>query len=592
MSPADLHRLLGFGYTHEQDDFADSEKPIGQYGNGFKSGSMRLGDDALVFTKHKGIQSIGFLSQSFLKALKLDEVVVPMASWDEDFKLINLEKEGVNTELSLKSLEIIENYSIFTDDEQVVEQFQQIGKSGTRIVIYNLKGYMTDQYEFDFTHPDDLRLLREEREADEQEPVDKYSLKRYLEVLYFQPKMKMYIQDKKVRPNRLLQSLYRVREHAYKPSIKSPKNMKYDSIMYFGFDKENGYSGIMYYHNNRLVKRYDRLTLMRHGDSRVIGVIDASFLTPTHNKQDFVQNGLSSSLEQALKDRLRMYWEQAQVEEKHGGPGKQLFMKSLEKKRGTGPFWIQCDKCMKWRKVNKPPYQFDDNWTCVRNLDKSYNLCMKPEENVDKYPKLLRKTSSKYTEESDSLEEETESMENNSESEEIIPTKKRGRQPDEPAKVVKTETKRRKVADTTPDTKTTKTSKTAKTAKTTKATKTAKTTKTPTKMSPVSKVSSPSSPSSSPTSSATACSSIQEQFESVHNSNENIISQHTLQRTNEILASKLAQLCNAMNPGGTYNSFSIEKWLEFDPVSFFKTTSSSMSTVTNSLNDNQIVLDW
>ena len=37
--------------------------PIGHYGNGFKSGSMRLGKDALVFTKSKKTQSVGLLSQ-------------------------------------------------------------------------------------------------------------------------------------------------------------------------------------------------------------------------------------------------------------------------------------------------------------------------------------------------------------------------------------------------------------------------------------------------------------------------------------------------------------------------------------------------
>lgn len=36
----------------------------------FKSGSMRLGQDALVLTKHTTSQSVGFLSQTFLKASK------------------------------------------------------------------------------------------------------------------------------------------------------------------------------------------------------------------------------------------------------------------------------------------------------------------------------------------------------------------------------------------------------------------------------------------------------------------------------------------------------------------------------------------
>lgn len=40
-------------------------KPVGHYGNGFKSGSMRLGKDALVLTKYghgKGKVVMGVLS--------------------------------------------------------------------------------------------------------------------------------------------------------------------------------------------------------------------------------------------------------------------------------------------------------------------------------------------------------------------------------------------------------------------------------------------------------------------------------------------------------------------------------------------------
>lgn len=55
--------------------------PVGHYGNGFKSGSMRLGKDALVFTKHKETRSLGFLSQTYLAAVKADTIFVPIVSW-------------------------------------------------------------------------------------------------------------------------------------------------------------------------------------------------------------------------------------------------------------------------------------------------------------------------------------------------------------------------------------------------------------------------------------------------------------------------------------------------------------------------------
>jgi Morc6 ribosomal protein S5 domain 2-like len=53
--------------------------------------------------------------------------------------------------------------------------------------------------------------------------------------------------------------------------------------------------GCFIYHRNRLIKMYMRVGIQFASDSRgvgVIGVVDASFLTPTHNKQDFVQNNL------------------------------------------------------------------------------------------------------------------------------------------------------------------------------------------------------------------------------------------------------------------------------------------------------------
>lgn len=57
--------------------------PVGHYGNGFKSGSMRLGKDALVLTKQENSRSIGYLSQTYLETIKAETVVVPLATWDK-----------------------------------------------------------------------------------------------------------------------------------------------------------------------------------------------------------------------------------------------------------------------------------------------------------------------------------------------------------------------------------------------------------------------------------------------------------------------------------------------------------------------------
>ena len=74
-----------FGYNSKAEEYGQT---IGKYGNGFKSGSMRLGLDALVFTKPRGgtTKSCGFLSQTLLKDIDAKEVLTPMV--DQEPRLL------------------------------------------------------------------------------------------------------------------------------------------------------------------------------------------------------------------------------------------------------------------------------------------------------------------------------------------------------------------------------------------------------------------------------------------------------------------------------------------------------------------------
>jgi hypothetical protein len=63
MSPKEVHKMMSFGHCDKVK--VGNDVPIGHYGNGFKSGSMRLGKDALVFTKNGTYNTVGFLSQVF-----------------------------------------------------------------------------------------------------------------------------------------------------------------------------------------------------------------------------------------------------------------------------------------------------------------------------------------------------------------------------------------------------------------------------------------------------------------------------------------------------------------------------------------------
>ncbi|GJW72326.1 microrchidia 7-like protein [Tanacetum coccineum] len=80
MTPDKMRGCMSLGYF-EKRKLANS---IGQYGNGFKTSTMRLGADVLVFTRNRGqdfgrpTQSIGMLSYTFLMETGKQDIVVPM----------------------------------------------------------------------------------------------------------------------------------------------------------------------------------------------------------------------------------------------------------------------------------------------------------------------------------------------------------------------------------------------------------------------------------------------------------------------------------------------------------------------------------
>lgn len=87
--------LCSIGYCEKE--VIKDRMPIGHYGNGFKSGSMRLGKDVLVFTKPKNhnLLSVGFLSQTFQEALEVETIVIPIISFSDTDCILPLIYYGI-----------------------------------------------------------------------------------------------------------------------------------------------------------------------------------------------------------------------------------------------------------------------------------------------------------------------------------------------------------------------------------------------------------------------------------------------------------------------------------------------------------------
>ncbi|XP_021373649.1 MORC family CW-type zinc finger protein 3-like isoform X2 [Mizuhopecten yessoensis] len=195
------------------------------------------------------------------------------------------------------------------------------------------------------------------------------SLREYCKILYLKPKMKIWIQGKKVRTLLIRKSLRRSQEDTYKPSW-TPNKIP----ITFGFasTRFDDY-GAMLYHYNRLILAYEKLGCQKQTNdfgNDVIAVVEANALEVINNKQDFIRDAKYSTLMDNISKKLRDYWNV----KKGNAVDMEDTLKNNDKPFGN---WVQCDNCNKWRRLRNG-VQAEDlplKWYCRNNEDPQYNRC-------------------------------------------------------------------------------------------------------------------------------------------------------------------------------------------------------------------------
>ncbi|XP_047441492.1 MORC family CW-type zinc finger protein 3 [Mugil cephalus] len=391
MTPNKLHKMLSFGFTEKGSGKA-SQQAIGIYGNGFKSGSMRLGRDALIFTKNGGCQTVGMLSQTYLENIKAQAVIVPIVPFSQQTKSM------IVTEDSEASLAAILQHSIINSLEQIHAHFDSIAsKKGTKILIWNIRRAKDGKSEIDFeTDASDLRLPEIQIEelkkglrnsgslrAEQNIPEMHYSLRAYLSILYLKPRTQIILRGKKILAKLVSKTLTHIEHDVYKPHF-SKEKVK----VTFGLNPKNkDHYGIMMYHKNRLIKAYEKVgcqlkTSGQRAGIGVMGIIECNFLRPAHNKQDFEYTKEYRLTLGALGLKLNDYWKE--VTEKRAREREfQAADQSENEDDDTeeGPMWLQCEECLKWRSVPESYYKVaPESWDCSQNPNPRYRSCSSPEE--------------------------------------------------------------------------------------------------------------------------------------------------------------------------------------------------------------------
>ncbi|KAM4809526.1 ATPase MORC2 isoform 2-T2 [Rhinophrynus dorsalis] len=207
MDPSEAASVIQFGRSAKR---TPESIQIGQYGNGLKSGSMRIGKDFILFTKKGHSMTCLFLSRTFHEEEGIDEVIVPLPTWNsKTYEPLtdNMEKFAIETELLYK-------YSPFHSEKEVMEQFKKItGETGTLVVVFNLKLMDSGEPELDVvSDPRDIQMAATPHEGVKPE---RRSFRAYAAVLYIDPRMRIFIHGHKVQTKRLSCCLYKPRMYKY-----------------------------------------------------------------------------------------------------------------------------------------------------------------------------------------------------------------------------------------------------------------------------------------------------------------------------------------------------------------------------------------
>ncbi|XP_053483633.1 MORC family CW-type zinc finger protein 3-like isoform X2 [Ictalurus furcatus] len=383
-----MHKMLSFGFNDKQT--IRGHVPVGLYGNGFKSGSMRLGKDAIVFSKKDSTMCVGLLSQTYLEKIKAQNVIVPIVMFTNTGQTVSASPEHA------ESLHDILTHSLFNTKEELLSEFSVIdglctNSSGTRIIIWNLRRTPSGELEFDFMkNRHDIRIPvdvygrtgetnKRQAAGGVSVPESEYSLRAYCSILYLKPRMQIIIKGKKVETQLVAKTLANVLTDTYKPD-----SVKKAITITFGYNtKSKEHYGLMMYHKNRLIKAYERVACQRknQADRRavgVIGVIECNQLTPTHNKQDFDDTEEYRKILKNVGKKLEEYWNQ------------QVYVHELKPNctedtvKQPDQNCIQCDNCLKWRKLPDgiDPKKLPKKWFCYMNSDPQFRSCTDEEPEV------------------------------------------------------------------------------------------------------------------------------------------------------------------------------------------------------------------
>ncbi|WAR03844.1 MORC1-like protein [Mya arenaria] len=374
----DTADIITFGRSNKRNV---DDHMIGMYGNGLKSGSMRIGNDMIIFTKKDDTQT-----------------------WSRN----PIDDTEMGQERFAMEMDIILRYSPFKTDDDFFAQFDRIeGSSGTLVIVYNMKLLDNGDPELDIlSDPQDIILTNPESDFDSDDGlmIERRSFRAYVAILYMDPRMIADLRRAQQHAAELKREAQLKRDSANRKqkALKEPKTMN----LIFGINiDQRSHDGVFVYNCSRLIKMYEKVGPQTDGGvfcSGVVGIVNVPYyvLEPTHNKQDFADAKEYRHLLKAMGEHMVQYWKDLNI-------GRVLAMLASDGK--TFHLMIQ-NKCLKWRTLpfssNNLGREFSDEWVCSDNSDNQHNRCSAAEQKMNVPEGTLKKEIKSHDEKQKDLEAE------------------------------------------------------------------------------------------------------------------------------------------------------------------------------------------
>ncbi|CAI5457684.1 unnamed protein product [Closterium sp. Yama58-4] len=397
MDHGELVQMLSLGH-----DIPAEEDPhhIGRFGVGFKTGTMRIGNDALVLTQSTDSRSIALLSRSLNQGRQ--ELEIPIVTyrrvvsggvgsaaggggsaaggggsveWQLDVG-VHSEEEAERRKRAIFDFSPL-------DERKINQEFRKLEQAsgssdtpptGTRIYVFNLKRLSRPDAAYELEWDDDAHdiLIRTRRPRSrpnqlcQDVPID-YSLRAYLRVMFLHNPATITVQG------RAVQGSVDIAENLSQPFSTTGTVMGQPVQVRMGMDESEracGRCGFFLYWHGRLIEAYKRVGRMEYsGDAGlgVVGVVDTTALFDAAGelgvlncKQRFAEGEEYQRLKDFLSVTFNQYWEDNFDRDL---PTTNIPEGAVLQDHRD---WVQCDKCEQWHIL--PPHvtkeSLPENWFC------------------------------------------------------------------------------------------------------------------------------------------------------------------------------------------------------------------------------------